>query len=229
MDADRRAGYVGSGPGEITPDGCAVELYKRLPVGDEPEIIAAAVPPPARLLELGCGAGRVTRALVAKGYDVTAVDESAAMLAHVDGAAKVRSSIEDLVLPGTFDVVVLGSFLVHAGDPAVRAALLATCRRYVDYDGHVLIQREGADWHDRVPRETRIGDGVARVVASEDVGDGVRSVRVEYEFPDARWTHTFRSRPLTVREFEQALSGAGLFVERYLTPDGTWVAASPRN
>jgi SAM-dependent methyltransferase len=156
MDADRRAGYDGSGPGEITPDGCAVELYKRLPVGDEPEIIAAAVPPPARLLELGCGAGRVTRALVAKGYDVTAVDESAAMVAHVDGAAKVRSSIEDLVLPGTFDVVVLGSFLVHAGDPAVRAALLATCRRYVDYDGQVLIQREGSDWHDRVPRESRM-------------------------------------------------------------------------
>ena len=30
-------------------------------------------------------------------------------------------------------------------------------------------------------------------------------------------------------QFERALSEAGLFVERYLTPDGTWVAASPRN
>jgi SAM-dependent methyltransferase len=229
MNADRRPGYDGTGPGEITPDGCAVDLYARLPPGDEPDIIVAAVPPPAKLLELGCGAGRITRELLARGYDVTAVDESAAMLARVDGATKVRSSIEDLVLPGTFDVVVLGSFLVHAGDSAVRSALLATCHRHVDYDGHVLIQREGADWHNHVPRERPIGDGVARIVSSEVVGDGVRAVRAEYEFPDGHWTQTFLSRPLTVAQFEQALSEAGLFVERYLTPDGTWVAASPRN
>jgi SAM-dependent methyltransferase len=227
MAERRRTGYAGTGPGEFTPDGCAVELYRRLPVGDEPQIIAAAAPPPARLLELGCGAGRVTRSLVALGYDVTAVDESAAMLAQVDGARTVHSSIEDVVLPGAFDVVLLGSFLVHAPDVAVRTALLATCRRYVDYDGVVLIQREGADWHDRVPRDSAIGDGVARVRSSADVGDGVREVHVEYEFPDATWTQTFRSRPLTVEQFQDALRAAGLFVERYLTPDGTWVAASP--
>ena len=229
MSTDRRAGFAGTGPGEITPDGCAVDLYARLPAEDEPDVIAAAVPPPARLLELGCGAGRITRELVARGYDVTAVDESAAMLAHVDGATRVWSSIERLTLPGTFDVVLLGSFLVHAGDPAVRSALLATCRRHVDYDGVVLIQREGADYHSRLPRERPLGDGTVRIVASDDVGDGVRSVRAEYDFPGAHWTQTFLARPLTVAEFEAALSAAGLFVERYLTPDGTWVAAAPRN
>jgi hypothetical protein len=52
-------------------------------------------------------------------------------------------------------------------------------------------------------------------------------VHVEYGFPDAHWTQTFRSRPLTVQQFETALRDAGLFVERYLTSDGTWVAASP--
>jgi SAM-dependent methyltransferase len=228
MMTERRPGHDGTGPGEITPDGCAVDLYTRLPARNEAEIIATAVPPPATLLELGCGAGRVTRALVASGYLVTAVDESAAMLAHVDGATRVHSSIEDLALPGTFEVVVLASFLVHAGDPAVRAALLATCRRHVDRDGHVLIQREGADWHDRVPRESPLGDGLSRVVSSTDAGDGVRSVVVEYEFPDARWTQTFRSRPLTVEQFECALTEAGLSIERYLTSDGTWVSARPR-
>jgi SAM-dependent methyltransferase len=226
MDDRRRPGYAGTGPGEFTPDGCAVDLYRRLPVGDEPQIIAAAVPPPARLLELGCGAGRVTRSLIDLGYEVTAVDESAEMLAHVTGATAVRSSIEELVLPGSFDVVVLGSFLVHAPDPALRAALLAACRRLVDHDGTVLIQREGADWH-QAPRERPIGDGVARVLSSTEIGDGVREVLVEYVFPDATWTQTFRSRPLSVAEFQAALRAAGLFVQRYLTPDGTWVAASP--
>ena len=231
MTERHRPGYAGTGPGSIAPDGCAVDLYRRLPVRDEPEIIAAAAPPPGRLLELGCGAGRVTRSLVALGYDVTAVDESAAMLAAVtDGATKVQSPIESLVLPGTFDVVVLASFLVHAPDPAVRQGLLGTCRKYVEFDGTVLIQREGAGWHDKVPRQNPIGDdGLAKIVASTDLGDGVHEVRSEYVFPDATWTQTFLSRPLTVEQFERALRDAGLFVERYLNPEGTWVAASPVN
>ncbi|MBW5424432.1 SAM-dependent methyltransferase, partial [Streptomyces sp. BG9H] len=32
-----REGYEGTGPGAITPDGCAVEMYARLAVGDEPD------------------------------------------------------------------------------------------------------------------------------------------------------------------------------------------------
>jgi SAM-dependent methyltransferase len=219
-----RAGYSGSGPGAIAPDGCAVDLYARLPVGDEPEIIVTAVPPPASLLELGCGAGRVTRSLTRLGYDVTAVDESAEMLAKIDGVRTVRSSIEDLALPGTFDVVLLASFLVHG---PTAADLLRTCRRYVDFDGHVVIQREGAGWHTEVPRERAVAGGVARVVADTEDGDGFHTVHVEYDFPDAYWTQKFRSRPLTVDQFERLLHDAGLFVERYVTPDGTWVRAAP--
>ena len=225
MDITRRAGHDGSGPGDITPDGCAVDLYLRLPVDNEPEVIAAAAPPPATLLELGCGVGRVTRALIARGYAVTAVDESPAMLAHVTGARTVHSPIEALRLGETFDVVLLGSFLVHAGDPAVRQALLRTCRRHLAPGGVVLIQREGVGWHHDVPRERPLLDGLARVTASTDAGDGVRSVHVEYVFPDARWTQTFLSRPLTPEQLTAALAEAGLALERYLTPDGTWAAA----
>jgi SAM-dependent methyltransferase len=219
-----KAGYSGSGPGPITPDGCAVDLYSRLPVGDEPEIIATAVPPPASLLELGAGVGRVTRSLTRLGYAVTAVDESAEMLARIDGVPTVRSSIEDLAMPGTFDVVLLASFLVHG---PTAPALLRTCRRYVDFDGHVVIQREGAGWHTEVPRERPVAGGMARVVADTDDGDGFHTVHVEYEFPDAHWEQKFRARPLTVEQFEGLLHEAGLFVERYVTPDGTWVRAAP--
>ncbi|HEX5204687.1 MAG TPA: class I SAM-dependent methyltransferase [Actinoplanes sp.] len=233
----QRPGYQGTGPGQFTPDGCAVDLYRRIPVRDEPQIIAAVKPPPATLLELGCGAGRVTRPLAELGYRVTAVDESAEMLAAVEGALdvrdvgpgieSVRSSIEDLALYRVFDIVWLSSFLVHAPDPEVRGRMLRACRRHVEPDGVVIVQREGAGWHTRIPRQNPIADGFSRVTASNDIGDGVREVHVEYDFPDAHWTQTFRSRPLTVEQFETALRDAGLFVERYLTPDGTWVAASP--
>jgi len=228
MRLEMREGYEGTGPGAITPDGCAVELYSRLPVGAEPDIITAAVPAGARILELGSGVGRVTHPLLERGFTVTAVDESAEMLERVRGARTICSPIENLDLGETFDVVMLASFLVHAGDEEVRRGLLRTCVRHVAAGGCVLIQREGEDYHSNVPRERVDPRGfTVRMVSAEPVGDGVDSVRAEYVFPDAVWTQTFLSRPLTKDQFEEALAEAGLKVDSYLTPDRIWVRAVP--
>ncbi|MZD56034.1 class I SAM-dependent methyltransferase [Streptomyces sp. SID5606] len=223
-----REGHRGTGPGAITPDGCAVELYARLPPGPEPEIVAAAVPAGARILELGSGVGRMTHPLLERGFSVTAVDESAEMLEHVRGARTICGPIERLDLGERFDVVLLASFLVHAGDVEVRRGLLRTCARHVADDGCVLIQREGADYHTNLPRERVDPSGfTVRIVSADPVGDGVNSVRAEYEFPDAVWTQTFLARPLTEEQFEGALAEAGLGVDRSLTDDGTWARAVP--
>ncbi len=206
-----------------------MERWLRLPVGREPNIIERAVPPGAGILELGSGVGRVTHPLIERGFTVTAVDESPEMLEHVRDARTVCSSIEELELGDEkFDVVLLASFLIHNGDPGVRAGMLRTCRRYVADGGVVLIQREGEDWHQRVPREARTGsDGVIRVAAADPIGPDLTRIRVEYEFPDAEWTHTFPSYRWSREAFEEALEGAGLPVERYLTLDRTWVLARP--
>ncbi|MCM3302578.1 methyltransferase domain-containing protein [Streptomyces pseudogriseolus] len=228
MEQRTRAGYAGTGPGAITPDGCAVELYARLPVGSEPDVIAGAVPTGARILELGCGVGRMTHALLERGFEVTAVDESPEMLERVRGARTICGQVERLDLGETFDVVLLASFLVHAGDPEVRRGMLRTCVRHLAEGGCVLIQREGADYHTNVPRERVDPAGfTVRIVSAEAVGDGVDSVHAEYEFPDATWTQTFRSRPLTPEQFETALAEESLRVDRYLTEDGIWVRTVP--
>jgi SAM-dependent methyltransferase len=200
-----------------------------LPVGREPDIVESAAPPGASVLELGCGVGRVTHALLARGFAVTAVDESPEMLAHVTGARTVCAPIESLDLDGErFDVVLLASFLVHNGDPAVRRGMLRACRRHVADDGVVLIEREGDDWHERVPREGVTPDGgKLRVVSAEPVGPDTSSIRVEYEFPDARWTHTFRSYRYRGDAFERALGKARLAMDGTLAQDGTWVRARP--
>ncbi|RSN41045.1 SAM-dependent methyltransferase [Streptomyces sp. WAC 04229] len=223
-----REGHQGTGPGAITPDGCAVELYARLPAGPEPDIVAAAVPEGARILELGSGVGRMTHPLLERGFSVTAVDESAEMLEHVRGARTICGPIEHLDLDERFDVVMMASFLVHTGDVEVRRGLLRTCARHVADDGCVLIQREGADYHTNLPRERVDPSGfTVRILSADPVAAGVNSVRAEYEFPDAVWTQTFLARPLTKEQFEQALAEAGLRVDRYLTDDGTWVRAIP--
>jgi SAM-dependent methyltransferase len=228
MGLNMRSGHQGTGPGAITPDGCAVEFYSRLPVGGEPDIIAGAVPAGAHILELGCGVGRMTHPLLELGFTVTAVDESAEMLERVRGARTICSPIEGLDLDETFDVALLASFLVHSGDIEVRRGLLRTCVRHLADGGCVLIQREGEDYHTNVPRERLDPAGfTVRLASSEPVGDGVNSVRAEYEFPDAVWTQTFRARPLTKEQFEEALAEAGLKVDEYLTGDRTWVRAVP--
>ena len=114
----------GSGPGAITPDGCAVDLYALLPPMGEPELVHAAIPAGASILELGAGAGRMTARLVELGHPVVAVDESAEMLAHVRGAETVRARIQDLELGRRFDAVLLASFLVNTPDRALRGAFL---------------------------------------------------------------------------------------------------------
>ncbi|HEY7295719.1 MAG TPA: class I SAM-dependent methyltransferase, partial [Dehalococcoidia bacterium] len=92
---------------DTAPDGSPVGLYALLPPDGEPELIHAAVTPGRELLELGCGAGRITHPLLALGHPVVAVDQSAAMLAHVRGAETVLSPIEKLALGRRFAAVLL--------------------------------------------------------------------------------------------------------------------------
>lgn len=92
-------GFSGTGPGVRTPDGCSVELYRRLPYMGELDDIEAALGAHDAVLELGCGTGRLCARMQASGLRVTGVDESAEMLAHLPaGVEAVCSTIEALDL-----------------------------------------------------------------------------------------------------------------------------------
>jgi SAM-dependent methyltransferase len=226
---------AGSGPGAITPDGCAVELYAMVPARDEPAIIDAVAPPNASILELGCGAGRVTHPLIALGHVVVGVDESPEMLAHVHGARTVLASIEGLDLGERFDVVVLASHLVNVPDDDLLAAFLDACTRHVRETGCVVIQRHPLSWFDTVAPSRRTvpaGDGVEAITY---VLDGIShpapdhiAATAEYVVGDRRWTQTFVARRLDDVRLREALAAAGLRLgDRYLTDNGGWVLARP--
>jgi SAM-dependent methyltransferase len=68
-------------------------------------------PPPARLLEVGCGDGRLARSLAAAGYDVLAIDPVAPT-----GEIFERTTIEKLEDRGSFDAVVASRSLHHVHD-----------------------------------------------------------------------------------------------------------------
>jgi SAM-dependent methyltransferase len=218
----------GTGPGAITPDGCSVELYSLLPPMGEPEIIHAAIPARASILELGAGAGRVTHRLLELGHPVVAVDESAEMLAEIRGAETVRASIQELHLGRRFDVVLLASFLVNTHDRELRRRFLSACREHVRDDGCVLVQRHEPAWFEEAAEGERSSGGVTfRLRDLARPRPGVLSATVEYQLGERRWTQSFTAERLDDEQLAAALGEVGLAVDAYLTADGSWVRAVP--
>jgi SAM-dependent methyltransferase len=212
----------------ITPDGCAVDFYARMTAMGEPEIVHDAAGPGASVLELGCGAGRITHPLVALGHLVVAVDESPEMLAHVRGAETVHARIEDLTLGRRFDVVLLASHLINTDDTAARSALLAACRRHVADDGSVIIQQHAPGWFDAAAEAENVRNGI--IFRTRDVSrpaPNLVSATVEYVDGDQVWTQTFTARRLDETELAAVLAEAGLRLDRYLTDDRTWLSTVP--
>ena len=217
-----------TGPGPITPDGCAVDFYALITDLGESRIVHEATGPGASILELGCGAGRVTRPLTALGHAVVAVDESPDMLAHVTGAETVCSSIEHLSLGRRFDAVLLSSNLINVTDQDVRAAMLATCRAHVADAGCVIVQQHPPAWFENAADRERVQDGI--VLRLRDLtrpAPGLLSGTAEYVAGDRTWTQTFTARQLTEPVLTESLAVAGLRLDRYLTPDRGWFRAVP--
>lgn len=84
-------------------------------------LISAA---PARVLEVGCGDGRLASALATAGHAVTAVDPRAP-----EGEIFRRLPFEDFSDPGEFDVIVASVSLHHIDDLAVALDKIANLLR----------------------------------------------------------------------------------------------------
>ena len=71
-------------------------------------VLSALPPRPARVLEVGCGAGHLARALDAAGYHVLAIDPEAP-----EGPIFRRTTLEELDEPEPFDAAVASYSLHH--------------------------------------------------------------------------------------------------------------------
>jgi SAM-dependent methyltransferase len=225
---------TGRGPGEITPDGCAVEVYRRLPPAGEAELVHAVAPAGAAVLDLGAGVGRVAQPLAALGHRVVAVDESAAMLALVEPPVTgVRSRIQDLALPQRFGAVLLASHLVNVPDAGERHALLAAAARHLGPGGVVVGQWHPPEWFERLAPGGRYGGASGPVTTGLEVLDlsahevtAIVRYRVVEAGRDLRWQQRFTAARLSVEDLDADLARAGLRRTGWPIPDRTWFTAA---
>ena len=203
-----------------------MDLYRRLPYLGEVELISAEIPNGASVLEMGCGVGRVTKQLLAKGYYVTAIDNSAEMLAHVPPAATtICSNIEDLELKESFDLVLLASNLINVADDGLRTAQLKACRRHVKVGGRLLFERYDPTWLSTV-EVGRIGTiGDIELFADEVSRRGTKvQICLRYEGPPGRWLHHSTVSVLDDEAVAACLSNGGFSNVWWI--NRTWGAAT---
>jgi SAM-dependent methyltransferase len=204
--------FAGAGPGVQARDGCSVELYRKLPYLGELEGYRALFPADAQVLELGCGAGRLTRRLLEWGTRVAAVDNCPEMLAAVPEAAlRVLSDIESLNLDRRFDVALLASCLINHPAPDIRFAFVATARRHLGRRGCLLLERHDPSWLRAVQPGPigPVGDIAMSVEAARRTGDVVE-MTLRYEIAGDTWRHSSAVSALNEAEIEALLSQSGL-------------------
>jgi SAM-dependent methyltransferase len=220
---------AGTGPGAITSDGCAVEFYALLPTFGEVELVHAAVPPGASILELGCGTGRILRPLAALGHPVTGVDDSPDMLARVPDLPTDCSPIQSLRLGRRFDVVLLASTMINA-DPGTRRGFLATVRGHLHDEGIAVFQQNPPGWFETFQDVEPVRDdpgGIRRIVRAARWAPPGMYVEIEYQAGGRAWTHAWTSYQIGDDELAGDLAAAGLRFSDWLTGDHAWFTARP--
>lgn len=138
--------------------------------------IAAAVPPGASVLDVGCGPGHLTSRLAARGFDATGIDLDPAMIERAEArgagatpAARYRAAdVAELPFEDdSFDLVVSTLSMHHWAEAA---AGLAEIGRVTRPTGRVLIWDlgPGAPMHRHAsdPAES-VGHGPVEIVSTE--------------------------------------------------------------
>lgn len=219
--------FSGTGPGLQTGDGCSVELYRLLPYFGELDPVRAFLPHASSVLELGSGAGRLTRQLLSWGLRPTAVDFSSDMLAHLpEGTERICSSIQDLHLRRSSDVVLLASCLINHPDESVRAEYARCAGRHLRVGGRFIVERHDPDWLETVECGP-VGTGAPVRVFVDRVDRGVGSVAMQlrWELDGQSWSQEFAACALRENQIERELAAAGFGRVSWHGPGRRWAVA----
>lgn len=207
-------------------DGSPVAVYLALPAEPEFTPVLSHLPAGASVLDLGCGVGRLANRLADRGHDVTAVDESAAMLRHVASAVTpVQARIEEVKLGRRFDAVILASHFVNHPDPVSRQELLQSAARHVAAEGAVYVEHYDPA-HVAADIDGHVGPVQVSLHVLERDGNWFRA-HVRYLLDGRSWLQTVEAELLDDDMLDQELQQAGLYRDSRLSD--SWIVTSSRS
>jgi ubiquinone/menaquinone biosynthesis C-methylase UbiE len=144
--------------------------------------VLATCPPPARLLDVGCGTGALAARLAARGYEATGLDPSDGMLSVLrerapDVTAVKASATEMPFDDGAFDLSVSVATMHHIAEPGAVRRALSEMVRVVRPGGTVIVwdhNPRNPYWPylmKRVPQDR----GDERLVGVDELVSGLRA------------------------------------------------------
>lgn len=196
---------------DLIADVYATDMGRSMPFDDVGWYAAVAAQRDGRVLELGCGTGRITIELAARGLDVFGVDRSHRMLARARRDARARSielavaqmDMRTPALHGPFATILLPySLVTYVVDPVEAAAMLRTLRDQLAPGGAIVLDafvpRPTASFADfrrdyRRAHETGFLEREKRIAAQPD-GTSIIERRYSLLDADGEVTQTFTTR-----------------------------------
>jgi cyclopropane fatty-acyl-phospholipid synthase-like methyltransferase len=163
------------------------------------------LPSGARVLDLGCGAGDISRRLLARGFAVVAADINAEAIGQLP--AELRGHVRDVAAPdlslpeAPFDAIVCQLVLSIVGDAEDRAQLLA--------NAHALLRPDAAFFVSCSGLSDDLNAEYAALYARDEASTGEHG---SYWSRDAQGRALYRTHHFAPAELQDVLQRAGFEV-----------------
>jgi SAM-dependent methyltransferase len=155
-------------------------------VAKRTRFVLSTCPPPARVLDVGCGTGALAARLTAYGYDMTGLDPSAGMLNQLQARSPAINAVQGSAtqMPfgdGEFDVSLSVATMHHIADAAAVRSALTEMVRVVRPGGRVIIWDHNPrnPYWPRLMRRVPQDRGDERLIPAEELVAGLEAGQAE--------------------------------------------------